>query len=120
MEDGNAACAEAARQAEDVEQPSADSAEAVAAYANAVLPIARDRLDALEELEPPDDLERFHERLLTEQEQLVAAVETLADAAERDDRVTAGRAATEGAGARQRSRLLFQQLGLTRCAESEF
>lgn len=119
VRDGNAACARAEQAAGDVERPSTDSAEAVAGYASAVLPIARERLESFRELEPPQEQERFHERLVLEQERLVAAVETLADAAAREDRVTAARAATEGAGARERSRLLFQQLGLTRCAESE-
>ena len=85
-----------------------------------MLPIVRTRLDAFRELEPTDDLQRFHDRLIQEQERLVAAVETLGDAAQREDRATAARAAQEGAGATTRSKLLFRRLGLTRCAASPF
>jgi hypothetical protein len=117
---GNAACARAAERAADVQRPTADSAEAVSSYATAMLPIARDRLAALRGLEPADEQRRFHERLLVEQERFVAAVETVGEAAGRQDRMTAQRAFQEGSTASTRSRLLFRELGLGRCAESGF
>jgi hypothetical protein len=115
---GNEVCRRAAADAKDIERPTGDSSEAVAAYANAFLPIARRRLEGLRELEPAEDDERFHERLLVEQETYVAAVETLGEAAGRDDRATSARAAQEGAGAAGRSALLFRELGLDTCAAS--
>ena len=116
--DGNEVCRQAIADARDIERPSGDSSEAVAAYASAFLPIARTRLEGLEELEPPSDLERFHDRLIEEQRRYVAAVETLADAADRDDRATAERAAQEGAQASRRSSVLYRELGLDTCAAS--
>jgi hypothetical protein len=53
-----------------------------------------------------------------EQERYVAAVETLGEAAGRDDRATAARAAEEGARSARRSTLLYNQLGLDTCAAS--
>lgn len=118
--EGNAACATAAEQAQGVSRPTADSADAVAAYAEGVLPIAKRRLAAFRELDPPDDLRRFHDRLVVEQERFVAAIETVAEAARRNDRATAAQASQEGASASGRSQLLYRRLGLTRCAASPF
>jgi hypothetical protein len=115
---GNEVCREATADAKGIERPAGDSSEAVATYANAFLPIARQRLEGLRELEPAEDDQRFHERLIEEQERYVAAVETLGEAAGRDDRATAGRAAEEGARSARRSTVLYNELGLDDCAAS--
>jgi len=117
---GNVACAAAAKQTRALKRPTADTAEAVSAYAKQVVPIVRTRLAALRELEPPDDLARFHDRLIEEQETFAAAVETVTESAGRNDRATAQRASQEGAGATARSALLYRRLGLTACADSPF
>jgi hypothetical protein len=117
---GNEVCRQAVEDAKDIERPSGDSSEAVAAYANAFLPIARRRLEGLRALEPAEDDVRFHERLIEEQERYVAAVETLGEAAGREDRATSARAAQEGARAAGRSALLFRELGLDICAAQSF
>lgn len=111
-------CERAANDAKDLERPSGDSSEAVETYAKAYLPIARRRLEGLRALEPAEDDERFHERLILEQERFVAAVETLGEAGGRDDRATSARAAQEGAAAAGRSALLFRELGLEACAST--
>ena len=111
-------CERAANDAKDLERPSGDSSEAVETYAKAYLPIARRRLEGLRALEPAEDDERFHERLITEQERYVAAVETLGEAAGRDDRATAARAAEEGARSARRLTILYRELGLDDCAAS--
>ncbi len=113
---GNEVCREATADAKDIKRPTGDSSEAVAAYANAFLPIARRRFEGLRALEPAEDDVRFHERLIEEQERYVAAVETLGEAAGREDRATSARAAEEGARAAGRSALLFRELGLDTCA----
>jgi hypothetical protein len=113
---GNEVCRQAAEDAQAIERPGGDSSEAVAAYANAFLPIAKRRLEGLRGLEPAEDDERFHERLILEQERFVAAVESLGEAAGREDRATSARAAQEGAAATGRSALLFRELGLDACA----
>jgi len=115
---GNEVCREAVADAKDIERPSGDSSDAVAAYANAFLPIAKRRLEGLRALEPAEGDERFHDRLIAEQERYVAAVETLGEAAGRDDRATAARAAEEGARSARRSSLLYRELGLDTCAAS--
>jgi hypothetical protein len=115
---GNEICRQAAADAKDIERPAGDSSDAVAAYANAFLPIAKQRLEGLRALEPAEDDEGFHERLIAEQERYVAAVETLGEAAGREDRATAGRAAEEGARSARRSTLLYRELGLDTCATS--
>jgi hypothetical protein len=115
---GNEVCREAVADAKDIERPTGDSSEAVATYANAFLPIAKRRLEGLRALEPAEDDARFHERLIEEQERYVAAVETLGEAAGRDDRATAARAAEEGARSAGRSTLLYRELGLDTCAAS--
>ncbi len=113
---GNEVCREATADAKDIKRPTGDSSEAVATYANAFLPIAKRRLEGLRALEPAEDDARFHERLIEEQERYVAAVETLGEAAGREDRATSARAAEEGARAAGRSALLFRELGLDSCA----
>ena len=115
---GNEVCRQANADAKDIERPSSDTSEAVEAYAIAFLPIAKQRLEGLRELEPTEEHQRFHDRLILEQERFVAAVETLGEAAGRDDRATAARAAQEGASAAGRSALLFRELGLDTCAAS--
>jgi hypothetical protein len=115
---GNEVCQQATDDAKGIERPSGDSSDAVATYANAFLPIAKRRLEGLRALEPAEDDERFHERLIMEQERYVAAVETLGEAAGRDDRATAARAAEEGARSARRSTLLYNELGLDTCAAS--
>jgi hypothetical protein len=115
---GNEVCRKANADAKDIELPSSDTSEAVEAYAIAYLPIAKRRLEGLRELEPTDDDRRFHDRLIEEQERFVAAVETLGEAAGRDDRATSARAAQEGAKAAGRSALLFRELGLDVCTQS--
>ena len=114
----NEVCRQAAEDAEGIEQPAGDSSEAVAEYANAFLPIARQRLEGLRALQPAEDDERFHERMITEQERYVAAVETLGEAAGRDDRATAARAAEEGARSARRLTIIYRELGLDDCAAS--
>jgi hypothetical protein len=113
---GNEICRQAVADAKDIERPTGDSSEAVAAYATAFLPIARRRLEGLRGLEPTDDDRRFHDRLIEEQETYVAAIQTLGEAAGRNDRATAGKAAQEGASAARRSTLLYNELGLDTCA----
>jgi hypothetical protein len=113
---GNEICRQAAADAKDIERPTGDSSDAVATYANAFLPIAKRRLEGLRALEPTEDDQRFHDRLIEEQERFVAAVETLGEAAGRDDRATSARAAQEGASATGRSALLFRELELDACA----
>ena len=115
---GNEVCERAATDAKDIERPTGDSSEAVEKYAIAFLPIAKRRLEGLRALEPTDEHQRFHDRLIVEQERFVAAVETLGEAAGRDDRATSARAAQEGASAAGRSALLFRELGLDACAAS--
>ena len=115
---GNEVCRRAVDDAKDVARPTGDSSDAVAAYANAFLPIAKRRLEGLRALEPAEDDERFHERLIAEQERYVAAVETLGEAAGRADRATSARAAEEGARSARRSTLLYRELGLDTCAAS--
>jgi hypothetical protein len=117
---GNVACTTAAEKERALKRPTEDSAEAVSAYAKQVTPIVETRLAALRGLEPPDDLQRFHDRLIQEQETLAAAIETVGEAAGRNDRTTTQRASQEGAGARARSALLYKRLGLTACAGSPF
>ena len=117
---GNEVCREATADAKDIERPTGDSSEAVATYANAFLPIAKRRLEGLRALEPAEDDARFHERMIEEQERYVAAVETLGEAAGREDRATSARAAQEGARAAGRSALLFRELGLDACAAQSF
>ena len=118
VREGNEVCRRANADTTEIGRPSDDSSEAVAAYANAFLPIAKRRLEGLRALEPTEDDERFHNRLLEEQERYVAAVETLAEAAGREDQATASRAAEEGTRSSRRSALLYRELGLDTCVAS--
>lgn len=115
---GNEICRQAIADAKDIDRPTGDSSEAVAAYANAFLPIARRRLEGLRGLEPTEDDRRFHDRLIKEQETYVAAIETLGEAAGRGDRATAAKASEEGVRSARRSTLLYRELGLDTCASS--
>jgi hypothetical protein len=118
VREGNEVCRRANADTTEIGRPDDDSSEAVAAYADAFLPIATRRLEGLRALEPTEDDERFHDRLLEEQERYVAAVETLAEAAGREDQATASRAAQEGMRSSSRSALLYRELGLDTCVAS--
>ena len=111
----NAICAEAKRQAAELPPPAGDTSEAVAEYAGARAPIVRDELEALSELEPPDELADGHEQLLRQTELEAQALENLQQAAAAADRGGAEIAARQGQRAAEQRARTATELELREC-----
>ena len=111
----NAICADAKQQAGELPPPAGDTAEAVAEYAGARAPIVREELEALGELDPPDELADGHEQLLRHTELEAQALENLEQAAAADNRGGAEIAARQGRRAAEQRARTATELELQEC-----
>ena len=115
-EQANRICEAATRDAAAVTPP-ADSAAAVAAYSDAVGAIRQREAAALDELEPPNKLEKPHRLLVNASGAIVRSLADLARAAEREDQVAAQAASSAGARAAAQARSAAGELGLSSCGK---
>ena len=109
-------CASAATDAAAIAPP-ADSAEAVAAYSDAVGKIREREAVALSELEPPNELQKSHTLLVNASGAIVRSLVDLTAAAKRGDQTAAQAASTEGARAAAQARRAANELGLSSCGK---
>ncbi len=115
-EEATEICTTAAREASDVPPPSDDAA-SVAEYGNAVAEIRERETVALDELEPPDELEAAHRQLVNASGAIVRSLNDLAAAAEREDRDAAAAAAATGSRAADQARRAAEELELPACGQ---
>lgn len=94
-----------------------DTPEAVVAYVDAVLPIGREQVRRLEDLNPPAEDASRHNALILASRDVLASVEALRRAADRRDQAAAREAQRRGAAARRRGNDLAARLGLRACVE---
>ena len=94
-----------------------DTPEGVVAYVDEVLPIAREQVRRLEELQPPTEDENRHNAFVLAAREVLASVEALRQAADRRDQAAARAAQQRGETARQRGNRLASQLELEACVE---
>jgi hypothetical protein len=109
-------CTTATREAADVAPPS-DTAASVAEYGDAVAAIRQRETVALDELEPPDELESAHRQLVNASGAIVRSLNDLARAAEREDRDAATAAAAMGDRAADLARRAAEELELPACGQ---
>ena len=109
-------CTTATSEASEVPPPS-DTAESVAEYGDAVAEIRERETVALDELDPPDDLEAAHRQLVNASSAIVRSLNDLARAAERDDRTAAAAAAAMGDRAADQARRAADELELPACGQ---
>ena len=109
-------CTAATREAADVPPPS-DTAASVAEYGDAVAEIRERETVELDELEPPDELESAHNRLVNASGAIVRSLNDLARAAEREDRQAAAAAAALGDRAADQARRAAEELELPACGQ---
>ena len=109
-------CTTATREAAEVPPPS-DTAASVAEYGDAVAEIRERETVALDELEPPDELESAHNRLVNASGAIVRSLNDLARAAEREDRQAAAAAAALGDRAADQARRAAEELELPACGQ---
>ena len=96
-----------------------ESPEAAAAAIDRGIPIVKDGIAELRELEPPEELEDDVERWLELNEENAENLEKLRDAAEAGDAQQAEEIATRGEETERRSDELAQEIGLEDCAANE-
>lgn len=109
-------CTTAAGEAADVPPPS-DTAASVAEYGDAVAEIRQRETVALDELDPPGELEPAHTQLVNASGAIVRSLNDLARAAERDDRTAAAAAAAMGDRAADQARRAAEELELPSCGQ---
>jgi hypothetical protein len=109
-------CTTATREAADVPPPS-DTAASVAEYGDAVAGIRERETVALDGLEPPDELQAVHRRLVNASGAIVRSLTDLARAAEREDRDAAAAAAAAGNRAADQARRAAEELELPLCGQ---
>ena len=115
-EQAEEACTTATREAAEVAPPS-DTAASVAEYGDAVAEIRQRETVALDELEPPDELESAHRQLVNASGAIVRSLNDLARAAEREDRDAAAAAAAMGDRAADQARRAAEELELPACGQ---
>jgi len=115
-EEATEICTEAAADVSAVPPPGDDAA-SVARYSDAVGAIRERETVALNELEPPDELEAQHTKLINASGAVVRSLQDLARAAERGDRTAAAAAAESGARAADQARRAAEDLGLPACGQ---
>ena len=109
-------CATATREAAGVAPPS-DTAASVAEYGDAVAEIRERETVALDELEPPGELEAGHRQLVNASGAIVRSLQDLARAAEREDRTAATAASANGDRAADQARRAAEELELPSCGQ---
>jgi hypothetical protein len=114
-EQGNAICARYDKQIDEVPVPSA--VEEIPAYVTKVAPIVEDEIEALKELNPPDDDQETFDQLIAEEEKTLAAGRALSDAAEKGDDAAVEKALNEGNISSNRADEHARTLGLTDCVD---
>ena len=109
-------CTSATREAAGIPPPS-DTAASVAEYGDAVAGIRERETVALDELDPPDDLQAAHRQLVNASGAIVRSLTDLARAAEREDRDAAEAAAAAGDRAADQARRAAAELELPLCGQ---
>lgn len=95
--------------------PQPKTLEELEEYADKVLPLAREEIDQLRELEPPEADEEKVDRMLDEVEATVSAVERIGAAAKSGDQAELQAAIAEGQAADARAERVARELGLKVC-----
>jgi hypothetical protein len=109
-------CTTAARETAGVAPPGDDAA-SVAEYGDAVAAIRERETLALDELEPPGELETAHRQLVNASGAIVRSLHDLARAAEREDRAAAATAAATGDRAADQALRAAEELELPACGQ---
>lgn len=116
-EQGNAICARYEKQIDEVPVPS--SVEQIPAYVGKAAPIVEDEINALKELDPPDEDQETFDQMIAEAEKTLAAGKSLSDAAEKGDDVAVEEALNEGNAASEKADEHARSLGLTECIDED-
>jgi hypothetical protein len=114
-EQGNAICARYEKQIDELPVPS--SVDQIPAYVGKAAPIVEDEIEALKELDPPDEDQETFDQMIAEAEKTLAAGKSLSDAAEKGDDVAVEEALNEGNVASEKADEHARSLGLTECVD---
>jgi hypothetical protein len=115
-EQGNAICARFDKQIDALPVPSA--VDEIPAYVAKAAPTVEDELEALEELNPPDEDQETFEQMIAAEEETLAAGRALSDAAEKGDDAAVEKALNEGNIASNRADEHARTLGLSKCVDT--
>lgn len=95
--------------------PQPESLEELDEYAEKVIPLAKEEVEQLHELEPPQADEEKVEQMLDDVEATVSAVERIGEAAKAGDQAQLQAAIAEGQAADARAERTSRELGLKVC-----
>jgi hypothetical protein len=109
-------CTTATREAAEVTPPTDDAA-SVAEYSETVAGVRERETVALDELDPPGELESAHRQLVNASGSIVRSLHDLARAAEREDQTAAAAAAATGNRAADQARRAAEELELPSCGQ---
>ena len=88
----------------------------VAGYFEETIPIAEDRRDRLDDLEPPEELEEAHDELIDRLDEIIETAGDLRDAAESGDSEGVQEATGRGQELQRELDAAADELGLDSCA----
>ena len=115
-EQGNAICDEYDKQIDEIPVPSA--VEEIPAYVAKAAPIVEREIEALKELDPPDEDQETFDQLIAEEEKTLAAGRSLGDAAEQGDDAAVEKALNEGNLSSDKADEHARALGLDDCVDT--
>jgi hypothetical protein len=115
-EQGNAICARYDKQIDEIPVPSA--VEDIPAYVTKAAPIVEREIEALKELDPPDEDQETFDQMIAEEEKTLAAGRSLGDAAEKGDDAAVEKALNEGNLASDKADEHARTLGLDDCVDA--
>ena len=116
-EQANAICARYEKQIDEVPVPS--SVDQIPAYVGKAAPIVEDEIEALKELDPPDEDEETFDQMIAEAEKTLAAGKSLSEAAGKGDDAAVEKALNEGNVASEKADEHARSLGLTECIDED-
>ena len=116
-EQGNAICARYEKRIDELPVPS--SVEQIPAYVGKAAPIVEDEIEALKELDPPEEDQETFDQMIAEAEKTLAAGKSLSDAAEKGDDVAVEEALNQGNVASEKADEHARSLGLTECVDED-
>jgi len=114
-EQANAVCARYDKQIDAIPVPSA--VDQIPAYVAKAAPIVEDEIEALKELDPPDEDQDTFDQMIAEEEKTLAAGRSLGDAAAKGDDVAVEKALNEGNVASEKADEHARTLGLNECVD---
>jgi hypothetical protein len=117
QKEANAICARFEGRIDELGQP--QTVDEITDFVDEAIPVVNEEIAALDDLDPPAELEGEYDRMLAEGRKTVEAGRKLGEAAESRDEAALRDAIDEGQEASDRADEIATDLGLTDCVDEE-